>query len=215
MSFTKLEECLADIKIWKKDVAGSAVATPSEVRDQFLHNVAPMLEAIVKASMHELGETYEALDDMDAAIGELVGREGDFLQPEMASDLTATFILGLFIIDLIYENKIQLDDELQNKKLRDATQLYRQQATILLDQIKAITVEDDGEEEDSDDDTDDDDGDGETDDLHGESGEVVAIGGGTGGRGVPGGSPVGRGVRGGAGGAGAEADADSSEEEGA
>lgn len=208
MSFTKLEECLADIKIWKKDLH----STPNEqlhtqVRDQLLHNVAPMLEALVKANMHELGETFEALDDMDAAIGELVGREGDFLQPEMASDLTATLVLGMFIVDLINGNNIQLSDELSNKKLQDATRLYRQQSTILIEQIKAVTVDDDDEEEDPDDDTDD----GETDDLHGEggdqnaTGEVVAIGG-AGGRGVPGGrgalgglSAVGGGIGGGAG----------------
>jgi hypothetical protein len=156
MSFTQLEQCLADIKIWEKDLKTSAVATPDEVRSQFMHNVAPILKALVKASMYELGETFETLDDMDAAITELVGREGDFLQPETASDLSATLILGLFIADTISTEKIQLNDELMNKRLQDAVKLYRQNSNILLEQIKEITI--DGEGEDSDD-----------DDIHGQS----------------------------------------------
>jgi len=168
MSFTKLEQCLANVKVWKDDLKTSALETPDEVRNEFMHNVIPILESLIKANTHEFGDVFDALDGMDAAIVEIVGREGDFLQPEMAENLTATLILGMFIVDTIGAEGIKLEDELQNKRLQDATKLYRQNTAILLEQIKEVTVdedEDDDEEEDSDDDT----NDGDAPIIHGQS----------------------------------------------
>ena len=202
MSFTELEKCLANTKIWKKDLHEDQA--PEDLRglftwlqQQLLHNVAPLLEGQIKASMHELGEAYEIMAEQGRALDEVIDQEGDFLQPEMASDLTATLMLGSFIIELIEGEGIKLGDDLKNKKLHDAMKLYRQNTTILLEQIAAVTVVDDDEEEEDTDDNDDD------TELHGEGGGPgdesgdVRAGGGTGG--VRGGAG---GVRGGAGGAG-------------
>ena len=160
MAFTELETCIANTKIWKKDLA--ADKPPENVEDlfnwmlsQFLNNLAPLLESQARANMEELGEAFEAIEAQGDAIDTLIEQEGDFLQPEMASNLTATLLIGMFIVDAV--DDIVLDDDLKNKKLQDAKKLYRQNTTILLEQIEAVTVEDDeGDDKDDNDDTDDD-----------------------------------------------------------
>jgi hypothetical protein len=169
MSFTQLQTCVANTKIWKKDLALDK--PPENVEDlfnwmlsQLLNNIAPLMESQANAAMEELGEVFEVLEGQEKAIEELVDQEGDFLQPEMASDLTATLVLGMFIVDTLRVEGITIPNELLNKKLQDAAKMYQQNATILLEQIKEVTVEDDEEEDESDDDNDNDnDGDGDGD----------------------------------------------------
>jgi exonuclease VII small subunit len=185
MSFTALETHVANIKIWKKDLNLDAPPQNTEdlfnwMKSELLNNIAPLLESQAKASMHELGEVFAELEEQGKALDEVIDQEEDYLQPEMAANLTATLVLGMFIADIIDGEGIQLDDELKNKKLQDAMKLYRQNSTILLDQIEAVTVVDDDEEEEdpNDDDTDDD-----TDEtiIHGQGGDsALAVGGGEG-----------------------------------
>jgi hypothetical protein len=183
MSFTELQRSLGDIGIWKKDLALTKAPATIEglfdwMKSQLQHNVAPLLEGQSKANMEELGEVFEVLEDQGKAIDELVDQEGDFLQPAMASDLTATLLLGLFIVDTLKAEGIVLPNELMNKKLQDAAKMYQQNTTILLAQIQEVTVEDDEEEDDDDNDNDgDDDGDSGADIIHGE-GEGDRSGGG-------------------------------------
>jgi hypothetical protein len=186
MSFTELETFVANVKLWKKDVSGDV--PPKTVEDLFnwmkselLNNVAPLLESQAKANMHELGEAFAELEEQGKALDEIIDREGDYLQPEMAANLSATLALGMFITDIIDGEKVKLDDELKNKKLQDAMKLFRQNSTILLEQIEAVTVvDDDDEEEDSDDDdTDDTDTDpGDETIIHGEGGDSALADGG-------------------------------------
>ena len=79
MAFTKLETCLADTKIWQKDLRESE--TPQSVedlfiwmRDQLMNNVAPFLEGQAKASMEEIGEAFEAIEAQGDAIDTIIER---------------------------------------------------------------------------------------------------------------------------------------------
>lgn len=199
----KLDSNLAAIKLWKKDLKDDKAPEDIEgvfswMQSQLLYNVAALLEGHSKAVEEELSEVSEILADQGNALDELIDREGDYLQPEMASDLTATLVLGMFIADTISQEKIVLEDELKNKKLQDAMKMYRENTTILLEQIQAITTDDEDEvEEDEDEEQTDadttDDGRGTPPIIHGQSGDTEsADGGGEGAsQGEPGGEPGG------------------------
>lgn len=150
-SFPKLERCLADIKIWQKDVR----STPDdkldpEVKNQLVNNVAPFFSSLVQAVSEELGEQAAILADQADGLDMLINQEGDMLQPEMANNLTNTLVLGMSIVAIMKSEKIQLNDDLKNKKLQDGMKLFEQNATILLDQIEAVTLEDEEENDDND-----------------------------------------------------------------
>jgi hypothetical protein len=193
----KLDSNLAAIKLWKKDLKDDKAPEDIEgvfswMQSQLLYNVAALLEGHSKAVEEELSEVSEILADQGNALDELIDREGDYLQPEMASDLTATLVLGMFIADTISQEKIVLEDELKNKKLQDAMKLYRENTTILLEQIQAITADDEDEDEEQTDADTTDDGD-IAPIIHGESGDPeIHDGGGEGAsQDEPGGGPGG------------------------
>jgi len=166
-SFPKLERCIADIKIWQKDVR----ATPDDkldpaVKNQLVNNVAPFFSSLVTAVSEELGEQAAILADQADGLDMLINQEGDMLQPEMAGNLTTTLILGMAVIEILKVENVKLSDDLKNKKLQDAMKHYEQNATIMLDQIEAVTLEDEEE-----DDNNDDGNDGDEGGLHGEGGD--------------------------------------------
>lgn len=157
-NFSDLDRVLADVKIWKNDLRNTPTAMTLEelvawTKNQLMHNVAAFFESQSKAVGGELA-------DMGEALGELIDQEGDFLHSDTADDLAATFLIGMAIVNIIESENIVLDDELKNKKLRDAMKLYKNNTTILLKQIEDIT---NPEEEDEDDGT-------GASDVHGESG---------------------------------------------
>jgi hypothetical protein len=143
MSFTQLERALADIKTWTKDLKSS---TELNLKSELTNNVAPMLETVTRACMAELKASREVIEEQADVIAELIEHEGDFLQPEMGANITATLLLGLGICELLESIEMSTDD-LNAKKLKDACAAYKQNATILLEQVEEITL-DDGEDED-------------------------------------------------------------------
>ena len=145
-SFSKLDIIIADIKIWENDLRG---LDDGLLKNQLLHNVAPFLRGIMVAVGVELAEQAQILADQSAALEELIEQEGGFLQPDMANDLKAVFMVGMAIVGIIESEGITLPNELKNKQLRDAMKLYKTNTTILLDQIDAITNIDEGEDDDN------------------------------------------------------------------
>lgn len=183
-SFSALDRQLADIKIWKDDLRS---LEDGVLKNQLLHNVAPFLEGILKTTGGELAEQATMLADQAEALEIAIDEHGDFLQPEMANDLTATFVLGMTIVGIIESEGITLENELMNKQLKDAMKLYKNNTTILLEQIEEITNEDEDDNDDDNDDTR-----GSTSDVHGQS--ENAGGDDTGGEGSPNGDGSGRGA---------------------
>ena len=145
-SFSKLDIIIADIKIWENDLRG---LDDGLLKNQLLHNVAPFLRGTMVAVGVELAEQAQILADQSAALEELIEQEGGFLQPDMANDLKAVFMVGMAIVGIIESEGITLPNELKNKQLRDAMKLYKTNTTILLDQIDAITNIDEGEDDDN------------------------------------------------------------------
>jgi hypothetical protein len=159
-SFSSLERVIADVGLWKKEVrAAGTPLTPDDLaawlKSELINNVAPFFESLGKAVIGEFAEQAEILVGQAGALEELIDREGDFLQPEMASDLIATYQIGLAIVEILEIEKVVLPNELKNKQLRDLVKLYKTNTAILLEQIVAIT-----NDEDEDDDN---------DDIHGQS----------------------------------------------
>jgi len=169
-SFSKLDRIIADIKIWEGDLRG---LEDGILKNQLLHNVAPFLKGVMEAVGVELSEQAGLLADQAGALEELIDQEEGFLQPGMASDLKAVFMVGMAIVGILESEGTTLSNELKNRQLRDAMKLYKTNTTILLEQIDAITNNDEDDDDDDDDNTgdelhgqgegtgDDDDGDGD------------------------------------------------------
>lgn len=144
-NFSSHSRALADVKIWKKDLNGLEAG---DLKTQLLYNVAPMLEAIINASSEEFAEQAEHIGMQAAALEEIIDQEGDFLQPGTAGDFTQTLMLGMAIIEIIESGEVTMQDDLMAKRLKDAMNLYKNNATTLLDTIQEITNDDEDEDED-------------------------------------------------------------------
>lgn len=162
-NFNQLDRVLASIKLWEGDLKDTpedpaAPELSKQVKSQFLHNVVPFFRSMILAVGEEFSEQATLLASQAEALEEMIEQEEGFLQPEMADNLKATFQIGMVIIGILESESIVLDNELKNRKLHEAMDLFKNNTTILVDQIDQITNEDD----------DDDDG----ADVHAEAGSI-------------------------------------------
>lgn len=155
----KLGTQLSDIKLWRKDLDAPIAAMDSEafrswVVSQLRDNLAPLLEAEVRALSHELGEVNEAVNELGDVVNEMIDREGSFLQPEVGTQLSSTLQIGLQLCELV--EGLKYPDEFTARKAANLIREYKQQALISLDEIEQIMAdeieiedEDEGEDEDA------------------------------------------------------------------
>ena len=142
-NFSKLNRVAANIKIWENDLKG---IDDGPLKSELLFNIAPILKEMVNAFGEELSEQATLLADQADALEEMIDQEGDFLQPDTANDIKATFTLGLAIIDILESEGVVLENELKNKQLKDGIKLYVNNTAILLDHIESITNEDEDDD---------------------------------------------------------------------
>lgn len=151
MTIGKMAIQLADIKLWRKDLAAVDVASMSPgdfqkwVAGQLADNLAPLLEAEINAISHEVSEIGGHVDELDSVVNEIIDHEDSYLRPELAADLTGTLLMGVEICQLVVN--FDPDDELGKKKLNGLMKTYQQQATAMIDEIEQIVSDEDEEEE--------------------------------------------------------------------
>jgi hypothetical protein len=159
----KLGTQLADIKLWRQDLNVAAMepeAFQAWVVTQLRDNLAPLLEAEVRALSNELGDVHEGLNELSDVVDEIIEHEGSFLQAGVAKQFTETLMLGLELCELV--TNFDPNNELSAKKLGDVMKKYQQQALVAIDEIEQIVADDNDDDDDEESDA------GEGSGLHGE-----------------------------------------------
>lgn len=150
----KLGTQLADVKLWRKDLADAADSIASMEPQAFQQwlvgqlrdNLAPLLEAEVRALDHEIGEVRDEVEEVCNTIDEIIGQAESFLQPEVGAQFAETINVGLAVCELA--QAIPVTDELTKAKLDKLIGAYQQLAIASLDEIEQIMADDDEEEDD-------------------------------------------------------------------
>ncbi len=123
-----LIELRADCKLQRERILASKL--PAGLKQELADNVWPFLEALVEENL-----------GMDEVIGDLIEQSDNVLQPELAAAIVGALEIGKMICKETESLIDQTEDDLRKKRITDLLKQYRQAAEIVTDEVAAVTVE--------------------------------------------------------------------------
>lgn len=163
-----ISELKADLKTYEERLAGLAKTplTPEEfqaaVWRELSDNLVPLMGAVTDVLAQD---ALEPLEELGAAVDQLIDQSDDLLQPTTSQQIQAVFAMAVALVKDL-EPLIAKADDLTRKRLTDGVTGFRHAVNAVVQLVQEITLEEDqppgpGDEGDDDDGGDDDEEDGD------------------------------------------------------
>lgn len=159
-----ITELKADLKTYEQRLADLAKAplSPEEFQAaiwrELTDNLVPLLGAVTDVLAQD---ALEPLEELGAAVDQLIDQSDDLLQPTTSAQIQAVFAMAVALVKDL-EPLVQKADDLTRKRLTDGITGFRHAVNAVVQMVQEITLEDDGPapadqgEDDEDNDADDD-----------------------------------------------------------
>ena len=146
----QLRQIQADVTLLKGRV--DKMALDNTMRSLINEEILPILEAFMEAVVDESREKTKEFNELEDAVYATLEGSEDIVTPETSAQLIHAFELGLAVCEII-DQEVKIENDLVNKKLRDAMGEFQRNAIASCAVVLESTVdpdEDDDEDEDED-----------------------------------------------------------------
>src|SRR5262245_59224160 len=108
-----LDEAIADIQVVREQLMKGGGADESKFepwRAELLNNILPLIEGIAAGARNEIDDLDGALEEVGAAVDEMIDNKGEILLPETAAKIGGVLECGKLLCDELEKLLPKADD---------------------------------------------------------------------------------------------------------